>query len=201
MKKIFLACIFLAASSFAMAQDAGQSQQKQGNGQPMGMPPTRSHFTVDSLNTYMDSHLNLTEKQAKKVKKLNSKYSEVIEGMQPGKGSNGGQRPPQGGGPGGSVNGRPSGPPPSGGMGGMQGGHGGMGGPGGPGMGTPPSRSSSNSDPFKEMESKQEKYDKQLKKILNDSQYAEYEKVKPKFASQRMYRDFLLRGSTPASNH
>lgn len=26
------------------------------------------------------------------------------------------------------------------------------------------------------------------------------EKVKPKFASQRMYRDFLLRGNTPASN-
>lgn len=41
------------------------------------------------------------------------------------------------------------------------------------------------------------KYDKQLRKILNDSQYAAYEKVKPKFASQRMYRDFLLFGNTP----
>ncbi len=66
----------------------------------------------------------------------------------------------------------------------------------GPGGGSMPS-SGSNSDPFKEMERKQDKYDKQLRKILNDSQYAAYEKVKPKFASQRMYRDFLLFGNTP----
>lgn len=49
---------------------------------------------------------------------------------------------------------------------------------------------------WEEMERKQDKYDKQLRKILNDSQYAAYEKVKPKFASQRMYRDFLLFGNT-----
>lgn len=200
MKTTLLVCMLLAASSFAIAQETSYSQQKHGSGQPMGMPPTRSHFTVDSLNTYMDNHLNLTEKQEKKVKKLNSKYSEIIEGMQPGKGSKESQRPPQGAGPGGSANGRPSGPPPSGGMRGMQGSHGGMDGPGGQDIGSPPSGNSS-SDPFKEMESKQDKYDKQLRKILNESQYSEYEKVKPKFASQRMYRDFLLRGNTPASNH
>lgn len=203
MRKVLLLGMLLAASSLTMAQNNEQKTPQASDGQPMGRPPIREHFTVDSLNNYMDSHLNLTEKQAKKVKKLNSQYAEVIEGIHPDKDGKSGQRPSQGGGPNGMGGGRPSGPPPSG---GMQGGPGGMGGHGGgpggghsmgPGMGMPSSESSS--DPFKEMESKQSKYDKKLKKILNDSQYAAYEKVKPRFASQRMYRDFLLFGNTPTS--
>ncbi len=204
MRKVLLLGMLLAVASMGMAQNNEQKAQQPHGGQPAGLPPMRRHFTVDSLNNYMDSHLNLTEKQAKKVRKLNSKYAEIIEGMHPGKDGKSGQRPAQGGGPGGMGGGRPSGPPPSGGMGGMQGGPGGMGGHGGglggdPGMGIPSSGSNNATDPFKEMESKQSKYDKQLRKILNDSQYAEYEKVKQKFASQRMYRDFLLYGSTPGA--
>jgi hypothetical protein len=198
MKRVLFIGILAAISSLAMAQESNQAAQQQQNGRPWGRLPMRAHFTVDSLNNYMDCHLNLTEEQAKKVKKLNSKYAEVIEGMRPRNDDKEGQRPAQGGSLGGIRGGRPSGPPPS--MGDMQGGHGGMGGPSngmdGPGGGSMPS-SGSNSDPFKEMERKQDKYDKQLRKILNDSQYAAYEKVKPKFASQRMYRDFLLFGNTP----
>lgn len=206
MRKVLLLGMLLAASSLTMAQNNEQETPQASDRQPMGRPPIREHFTVDSLNNYMNSHLNLTEKQAKKVKKLNSQYAEVIEGIHPDKDGKSGQRPSQGGEPNGMGGGRPFGPPPSGGMGGMQGAPGGMGGHGGgpgdghsmgPGMGM--SSSGSDTDPVKEMESKQSKYDKKLKKILNDSQYAAYEKVKPKFASQRMYRDFLLFGNTPTS--
>lgn len=41
---------------------------------------------------------------------------------------------------------------------------------------------------FAQMSSRQQEYDKELKAILNDTQYADYEKIKPKFASQRRPR-------------
>ncbi len=183
MRTTLLMALFAIAPLLAMGQGEKPENRR---GEPA------SHFTVDSLNQYMVANLSLTAKQEKKVRKLNEKYSEVIEGMKP-QGSGQGSRqagPPQmpPGGRGGQ-----GGPPPMGGPG--QGGFG-QGGPGGmpPQMG---GSGSASQDPFTQMEEKQSAYEKKLQKILTDEQYAGYEKVKPKLASQRMLRDFLFRGAVP----
>ena len=194
-----------------------QNQQNNKTQQMSQRPPFRgqgprgkrghARLTVDSLNTYMTATLGLTDKQLAKVKKLNSSYADIIEGQT----SNGKSKgnAPQGrsgmGGPGGGMGGHGGGMGgPSGGMGGHGGGMGGpgggMGGPGG-GFRSSQSSSSSSEDLFSKMEKRETKYEKKLRKILSDSQYAGYEKIKPSFASQRMYRDFLLNGQMPFSSN
>jgi hypothetical protein len=54
----------------------------------------------------------------------------------------------------------------------------------------------SQEDTFTTLDKKQTKYDKKLKKILSEQQYEGYAKIKPKFASQTMYRDFLMGGNS-----
>lgn len=130
--------------------------------------PHRRHgqrLTVDSLNTYMKVNLALSSEQEVKVKALNEKYKDIIEGPKPPKG---GQRPSGNG-----ENGCPAGPPPQGksNFSCCQG-----------------NDSTQHKNPFERMASRQQAYDNELKAILNDSQYADYEKIKTKFASQRIQR-------------
>ena len=102
-----------------------------------------------------------------------------------------GQRPPMGQGrpegrPGGGFGGgMPSGMPPHGMHGGPRGGM--------PPGGFPSGDKQSSYDYDKE----QQKYDKQLRKLLSDEQYEGYLKLKPQFHSQRMNREFLFGGSGP----
>ena len=159
-----------------------QNQQNNKTQQMSQRPPFRgqgprgkrghARLTVDSLNTYMTATLGLTDKQLAKVKKLNSSYADIIEGQ--------------------TSNGKSKGNAPQG--------RSGMGGPGG-GFRSSQSSSSSSEDLFSKMEKRETKYEKKLRKILSDSQYAGYEKIKPSFASQRMYRDFLLNGQMPFSSN
>lgn len=154
---LFMPMTVLAQNDVDGVTSATQSSAQRENRQR----PRRAQFTVDSLNAYMKANLSLTETQQQQVETLNKKYSVIIEGPQARGGK--GLRPPRGG----NGNGRPSGPPPSG----MR-----------PGQGAD---STSRPNPFAEMKTKQTEYETELHKILNDSQYAAYEKIKPKFASQR----------------
>ena len=135
--------------------------------------------------------LKLTEQQAKRVNKLNKKYASIIEGEKPGSGKHaqgGAGRAP--GGMGGGMQGEGFGG--MGGMGGgMQGGPGGgMGGPqGAPGQG-------GNQQQKEDLDRMQTKYEKKLRKILNEEQYEGYQKIKPQFESQRRNREFLLHGKS-----
>lgn len=125
----------------------------------------RSHgprMTVDSLNTYMTANLNLTPSQLEKVKALNAEYSDIIEGPKPPRGHRGG----------GQDNGRPAGPPPE----------------RNANNGALPTDTTVRRNPFAMMATRQQSYDTALRAILDDSQYAAYEKVKPAFASQRRRR-------------
>ncbi len=182
----------------------------------MAKSKKQRQISYEEMTKDMITDLNLDEKQAEKVAKLNKKYRTLIEGDRNSAGMNGRQPPRGQGGHGGVPNGmgqggRGGGP---GGMGGMgqggpggmgggmgQGGSGGMGGgmgqggrgggPGGMGgMGMSSSRAESEYD----YDKNQEKYDKKLRKILTEEQYESYKNIRPRFASQRLVREFLLGG-------
>ncbi len=155
-------------------------------------PQKKERLTQEQMTQMMVRDLKLDEKQIKKVTKLNKKYKQLIEGASADSGNAG--RPPRrssgSGGPGGGFGG------PGGGFGGpgMGGGMpGGFGGPdgdmqGGPGRGMPGGAGQSSYN----YEKKQAKYDKKIRKLLSDEQYEGYLKLKPKFASQRRVREFLM---------
>ena len=164
--------------------------------------PKKKRIGYEQMTQIMTRDLKLDEKQQKKVAKLNKKYKTLIEGEEH-KAPEGG-RPPMGerpsGGPGGMSGGGPGGGGFGGGMpgGGMPGG-GGFGGGmpgggfgGGPrGGGMPGGHSQDKSYDF---DKNQKKYDKAISKILSSEQMDGYQQIKPKFASQRRVREFLLGG-------
>ncbi len=166
MKKTLLTLAAMLCMTLGMAQNPGGPQSGQGG--PQGQRPQR--LTVDQVNTKMQEELKLDEAQMKEVAKLNKKYSSLYEGMaMSGGGGFGGGRPMGGGG----------GAPMGGGGGGDFGGGGGMGG----GMGNASVRfTPSQTTPeqlAKKQQIQQEAYEKKLKKILNEEQYANYEKIFP----------------------
>jgi hypothetical protein len=166
MKKTLLTLAAMLCMTLGMAQNPGGPQGGQGG--PQGQRPQR--LTVDQVNTKMQEELKLDEAQMKEVAKLNKKYSSLYEGMaMSGGGGFGGGRPMGGGG----------GAPMGGGGGGDFGGGGGMGG----GMGNANVRfTPSQTTPeqlAKKQQIQQEAYEKKLKKILNEEQYANYEKIFP----------------------
>ena len=172
-KMLLLLALLIPAG--AMAQDNEQAIQ-------MSRPAKVQRMTYEQMTEKMVSELQLDEKQAKMVTKLNKKYKTLIEGQQMERPQ--GQRPQNGNHP----TGRPSG---GGGMPGGMGGHGvGMqGGPrGGMPQGAPKEQNSYDYD------KQQAKYDEKIKKILSDEQYEGYLKLKPQFASQRRIREFLMGG-------
>ena len=161
----------------------------------------RNRVTYEQMTEKMVKELQLDDKQQKKVAKLNKKYKTLIEGEQRERPE--GQRPPmgQGGRPDGNGGGRPggfgSGQP--GGMGGPGGGFGG----GRPGGGMPPGGMqggprggipSAALQSSYDYDKQQQKYDKAIGKILNESQFESYQKLKPQFASQRRAHEFLMGG-------
>ena len=167
MKKTLLTLAAMLCMTLGMAQNPGGPQGGQGG--PQGQRPQR--LTVDQVNTKMQEELKLDEAQMKEVAKLNKKYSSLYEGMaMSGGGGFGGGRPMGGGG------GAPMG---GGGGGDFGGGGGGMGG----GMGNASVRfTPSQTTPeqlAKKQQIQQEAYEKKLKKILNEEQYANYEKIFP----------------------
>lgn len=167
MKKVLLSLAAMLCMTLGMAQNPGAQGSPQGG--PQGQRPQR--LTVDQVNTKMQDELKLDEAQMKEVAKLNKKYSSLYEGMaMSGGGGFGGGRPMGGGAP----------------MGG--GGGGDFGGGGGAGMGG--GMGNANSVRFtpsqttpeqlaKKQQIQQEAYEKKLKKILSEEQYATYEKVFP----------------------
>ena len=167
MKKALLSLAAMLCMTLGMAQNPGAQGGPQGG--PQGQRPQR--LTVDQVNTKMQDELKLDEAQMKEVAKLNKKYSSLYEGMaMSGGGGFGGGRPMGGGAP----------------MGG--GGGGDFGGGGGAGMGG--GMGNANSVRFtpsqttpeqlaKKQQIQQEAYEKKLKKILSEEQYATYEKVFP----------------------
>ena len=166
MKKTILSLAAMLCMTVGMAQNPGQ-------GAPQGAPqqgqrPQR--LTVDQVNTKMQEELKLDESQLKEVTKLNKKYSSLYEGMSMGGGASmGGGRPMGGGAP----------------MGGGGGGDfGGGGGSMGGGMGNANSVrfTPSQTTPeqlAKKQQIQQEAYEKKLKEILTEEQYAAYEKTFP----------------------
>lgn len=178
---LFTAMLFAAASAIAQSENYPQDNDVK------KMAPRMKPFTVEDANAYMAQELHLNEKQLKKVKKLNKKYTTLIEGEKPkmpegmvkgrisgGKGFQGGGAPgggPNGGFPGGGPNGGGPGGGPNGG--------------GFPGHG-PGGVSSVDYD------AQQKSYDKKLKKILNEEQYSGYLKIRPKYYSVRRFSDFLF---------
>lgn len=190
----------LLCASVGMAQNDRDNQTLDKNAKMMRRPHAR--FTVAMADSLMIANLGLDEKQAAKVRKLNKKYASIIEGSQPKMmGSRPSGNTQQGGGPGGGRGGMGGGMPggmgggmPGGMGGGMQGGFGGgqMGGPQG-GMGGPQGMLSSSSN-TEDLDAKQDKYDKKLKKMLTENQYSAYLKIKPHFYAQRRIREFLLGG-------
>ena len=146
--------------------------------------PKKKRIGYEQMTQIMTKDLKLDEKQQKKVAKLNKKYKTLIEGEER-KAPEGGRPPmgerPSGGGPGGMPGGGPGG----GGFGG------GMPGGGGFGGGMPGGQSQDKSYDF---DKNQKKYDKAIGKILSSEQMDGYQQIKPKFASQRRVRDFLLGG-------
>ena len=167
MKKALLSLAAMLCMTLGMAQNPGAQGGPQGG--PQGQRPQR--LTVDQVNTKMQDELKLDEAQMKEVAKLKKKSSAVYAGMaMSGGGGFGGGRPMGGGAP----------------MGG--GGGGDFGGGGGAGMGG--GMGNANSVRFtpsqttpeqlaKKQQIQQEAYEKKLKKILSEEQYATYEKVFP----------------------
>ena len=159
--------------------------------------PKKKRIGYEQMTQIMTKDLKLDEKQQKKVAKLNKKYKTLIEGEER-KAPEGG-RPPMGERPGGGPGGMPGGGPGGGGFGGGMPGGGGFGGGmpgggfgGGPrGGGMPGSQSQDKSYDF---DKNQKKYDKAISKILSSEQMDGYQQIKPKFASQRRVREFLLGG-------
>jgi hypothetical protein len=155
--------------------------------------PKKKRIGYEQMTQIMTTDLKLDEKQQKKVAKLNKKYKTLIEGEEH-KAPEGGRPPmgerPSGGGPGGGPGG--------GGFGGGMPGGGGFGGGmpgggfgGGPRGGMPGGQSQDKSYDF---DKNQKKYDKAIGKILSSEQMDGYQQIKPKFASQRRVREFLLGG-------
>ena len=156
MKKTLLTLAAMLCMTVGMAQNPGAPQAGQGGPQG-GQRPQR--LTIAEVNTKMQEELKLDDAQMKEVEKLNKKYSSLYEGMSMG----GGGGAPMGGGGGGDFGG-------GGGMGG------GMGNANGvrftPSQTTPEQLA-------KKQQIQQEAYEKKLKKILNEEQYANYEKIFP----------------------
>ena len=185
---------------FALLTPAGLVAQDNEQEAQMGRPARVQRMTYEQMTEKMVSELQLDEKQAKKVTKLNKKYKTLIEGQQTERPQ--GQRPPQGERPSG---GRPSGggSMSGGGMGGRGGGFGGgmlgggMGGHGGGMQGGPrggmPQGGPGEQNNY-DYDKQQTKYDEKIKKILSDEQYEGYLKLKPQFASQLRIREFLMGG-------
>ena len=159
--------------------------------------PKKKRIGYEQMTQIMTRDLKLDEKQQKKVAKLNKKYKTLIEGEEH-KAPEGG-RPPMGERPSGGPGGMPGGGPGGGGFGGGMPGGGGFGGGmpgggfgGGPrGGGMPGGHSQDKSYDF---DKNQKKYDKAISKILSSEQMDGYQQIKPKFASQRRVREFLLGG-------
>jgi len=172
-KKHLLAIFMLLLSGSVLAQEQA---------------PKKKRIGYEQMTQMMTKDLKLDEKQQKKVAKLNKKYKTLIEGEER-KAPEGG-RPPMGGRPsGGGPGGMPGGGPGGGGFGGGMPGGGFGGGPRGGGM--PGGQSQDKSYDF---DKNQKKYDKAIGKILSSEQMDGYQQIKPKFASQRRVRDFLLGG-------
>ena len=166
MKKTLLTMVAMLCMTLGMAQNPDTPAGQPGQG---GQRPQR--LTVAEVNTKMQEELKLDAAQLKEVEKLNKKYSSLYEGMSMGGGA-------------GMGGGRPGGAPMGGGGMGMDMGGGG-GAPMGGGMG-----GNSNSVRFtpsqttpehlaKKQQIQQEAYEKKLKKILTEEQYATYEKIFP----------------------
>lgn len=163
MKKTLLTLAAMLCMTLGMAQNPGAPQ-----GAPQeGQRPQR--LTIAEVNAKMQEELKLDAAQLKEVEKLNKKYSSLYEGMAMGGGGSFGGGRPGGGAP----------------MGGGGGDFGGGGAPMGGGMG-----GNSNSVRFtpsqttpeqlaKRQQIQQEAYEKKLKKILSEEQYANYEKIFP----------------------
>lgn len=166
MKKTLLTLVAMLCMTLGMAQNPGAQA---GQGGPQGQRPQR--LTVAEVNTRMQEELKLDDAQFKQIEKLNKKYSTLYEGMAMGGGAMGG--------------GRPGGGRPMGGGGGMDMDMGGGGAPmGGGGMGNANSVrfTPSQTTPeqlAKKQQIQQEAYEKKLKKILTEEQYAAYEKTFP----------------------
>ena len=182
-KKHLLAICMLLLSGSVLAQEQA---------------PKKKRIGYEQMTQIMTKDLKLDEKQQKKVAKLNKKYKTLIEGEEH-KAPEGGRPPmgerPSGGGPGGMPGGGPGGGGFGGGMpggGGFGGGMPGGGFGGGPrGGGMPGGHSQDKSYDF---DKNQKKYDKAISKILSSEQMDGYQQIKPKFASQRRVREFLLGG-------
>lgn len=202
MKNNVIIAAMLLCASVNLAQNSNQSKGHKNMGAAVNMPVP---FTVNVADSLMINDLHLDAKQAKKVKKLNKKYASIIDGT----GLKSTSSKPSGDGPDGASHGigGPGGGQPGGFGGGMSGGmdspgsgfgRGGMGGPGGGrGQGGPqggpqgwPGKSTSTSS--LDLDAKQTKYEKKLKKILTEEQYSGYLKIKPRFYAQRSIREFLL---------
>ena len=183
---------------FALLIPAGTMAQDNEQATQAGRPARVQRMTYEQMTEKMVSELQLDEKQAKKVTKLNKKYKTLIEGQQMERPQ--GQHPQNGN--------RPSGRPSGG--GGMPGGMGGRGGGFGGGMprggmggrgsgmhdgprGDMPQGGPSEQNSY-DYDKQQTKYDEKIKKILSDEQYEGYLKLKPQFASQRRIREFLMGG-------
>ena len=181
-KKHLLAICMLLLSGSVLAQEQA---------------PKKKRIGYEQMTQIMTKDLKLDEKQQKKVAKLNKKYKTLIEGEER-KAPEGG-RPPMGERPSGGPGGMPDGGPGGGGFGGGMPGGGGFGGGmpgggfgGGPrGGGMPGGQSQQKSYDF---DKNQKKYDKAIGKILSSEQMEGYQQIKPKFASQRRVREFLLGG-------
>jgi hypothetical protein len=186
MKKTLLTLAAMLCMTLGMAQNPGGPQGGQGG--PQGQRPQR--LTVDQVNTKMQEELKLDEAQMKEVAKLNKKYSSLYEGMaMSGGGGFGGGRPMGGGG------GAPMG---GGGGGDFGGGGGGM----CCGMGNASVRfTPSQTTPeqlAKKQQIQQEAYEKKLKKILNEEQYANYEKIFPALMPKPGQRPAGAPGARPS---
>ena len=167
MKKTLLTLAAMLCMTVGMAQNPGAPQAGQGGPQG-GQRPQR--LTIAEVNTKMQEELKLDDVQMKEVEKLNKKYSSLYEGMSMGGGGGfGGGRPGGGGGA-----------PMGGGGGGDFGGGGGMGGGMGNANGVRFTPSQTTPEQLaKKQQIQQEAYEKKLKKILNEEQYANYEKIFP----------------------
>ena len=188
---------------FALLIPAGTMAQDNEQATQAGRPARVQRMTYEQMTEKMVSELQLDEKQAKMVTKLNKKYKTLIEGQQmerplgqrPQNGNHPSGRPSGGGGMPGGMGGRGGGfggGMPRGGMGGR--GSGMQGGPrGGMPQGGPSEQNSYDYD------KQQTKYDEKIKKILSEEQYEGYLKLKPQFASQRRIRDFLMGGQLSLS--
>lgn len=167
MKKTILSLAAMLCMTVGMAQNPGQGAPQGGQ---QGQRPQR--LTVAQVNTKMQEELKLDAAQLKEVEKLNKKYSSLYEGMSMGGGAGMGGGRPMGGGGGAPMGG--------GGGGDFGGGGGSMGGGMGNANGVRFTPSQTTPEQLaKKQQIQQEAYEKKLKKILSEEQYATYEKVFP----------------------